>query len=521
MPTESEALTAPRRFPWLLLAAVLIPCVYLPTLATRFDFADDGVIVYPGPSMSLGQRLRHVWDLTIADFHNTGPFRPLTWAHWEAGASLLGPHDFARRAARLLWSILAAGALLCLLSELRLHPIASVLTTALAMWNPYRGEIWLGLGLTEAFAYPYALLGMICAIRAARASRPLPWDVAGALCLLASLGVKNTFVAIIPVQVFLRLTAGGLSLGEGWRRQGRHCFWYLAAMVLPITHFVLLKLDPRPNHYGTGLTWVQLGRMLKAVAGAMSWDLLAPGLALAALAVWLGRARNTAQPASFAAMPQSALPEWVRYRLAIQTGLALLVCGIGVYVPINGVAGRYTIPAVWGADLWLGVLLSALVSVPLLFWRRLAFGVLALGMLAVVVTNVGRQEKVAARNALLWQALEYLEQMARKETTVAWVGTAEVGVATPELPFSEGAHFQAHLLARGRSDMNVQPVARQVEKVLPDLALSGTSVPPGEGDFRLVHKFHTHYWAGRKSFHCYLWQRAGAKTSPTVLHVGR
>jgi hypothetical protein len=520
----------------LLFVACLTPCVYLPTLATRFDFADDGVIVYPGPARSLGQRLKRIWHHTLSDFRNTGPFRPMTWAHWEAGASFFGPHDFSRRVARLLWSFLAAGMLVWFLSELRLQPTAILLTTALAMWNPYRGEIWLGLGLTEAFAMPYALLGLVCAIRASRGCRPLPWDIVGSLCLLTALGVKNTFVALVPVQVFLRLSAGGLLVHESWRRHGYSCCWYLAALVLPITHFVLLKLNPRPTHYVTGFSWPQVLRMLKAIAGAISWDVMAPGLALAGLALWLNRALrdketrrqgdketrtrdvSSLSPCLLVSLspplshpPQESGP---RYRLAIQAGLLLLFCGIGIYLPINGVAGRYTIPAVWGADLWLAVLFSALAGLPKLFWRRLAFGVVGCGLLAVLITNVGRQEKVAARNAMLWQALEYLEEEAPRSVTVAWLGTPEVGVSTPELPFAEAVHFQAHLQARGRSDLNVQTVCRvgaptcvssRVE--LAALALSGTPDSPEGSAYRLVKEFRIRYWAGRKSFQCYLWER--------------
>src|SRR6187401_524772 len=96
---------APRRFPgWALLAgAILIPCVYLPTLGTRFDFIDDGNLVYPAPPMPLGQRLGLVWDKIVANYEHLGPFRPTLWAHWELTAELCQGDAFRWRLLRLLW----------------------------------------------------------------------------------------------------------------------------------------------------------------------------------------------------------------------------------------------------------------------------------------------------------------------------------------------------------------------------------------------------------------------------------
>jgi len=38
----------PRFSPWIvLLGGLVIPLVYVPTLGTRFDFIDDGNLVYP------------------------------------------------------------------------------------------------------------------------------------------------------------------------------------------------------------------------------------------------------------------------------------------------------------------------------------------------------------------------------------------------------------------------------------------------------------------------------------------
>jgi hypothetical protein len=488
---------------WLLLSVLLIPCLYLPTLATRFDFADDGVLVYPGPARSASEHLNQIWQHTVEDFHGAGPFRPVTWAHWSLAASLMGPNDFYRRVARFAWSILAAGSLLWLLYELNLRPGAAVLATMLAMWNPYRGEIWMGLGLTEAFAMPYALLGLVCALRAARSRRPFYWDLAGLLCLLSCLLIKNTFAAMVPAQVLLRVMGGGLGLRDGIRQHGRRASAHALLLLLPVTHFIVIKLNPSPTHYKTILTWAQVPRFCSALAGGLSLPLMAPGLLASGLAVWLAR-HGGGHVVLHASEKRS------EYRLPLLTGLVLLVFGTGIYLPFNGVAGRYTMPAVWGADIWLAVLFSMLSQVPLPRWRRLALGLVLAGLGAVAVTNLGRQDKVAARNALLWQALEYVEKEAPKHATLAWLGTPVVGVASPELPISEGVHFRGHLAGRGRGDIDLQLVSNQDQqagKDSPLLVMTGTPVRTWPGAFRLVREFQTHYWAGQRSFHCYLWEQ--------------
>jgi hypothetical protein len=512
-----------RRLPrWWYCAACLIPLIYLPTLAMRFDFADDGVLVYPGPPVSFSERVQHVWNNTVADYQNTGPFRPVTWAHWEAGATLFGPNDLLRRCARLAWAVLSTAAMLWLLLEFDLHPLAILYTAALAMWNPYRGEIWLGLGLTEAFAMPYAFLCIISAVRAARSPRPLPWDVVGVICLLLCLGIKNTFVALVPALVFLRLTAGGLSLAAGLKAHGYRAACYPACSILPITHFALFKLYPRPSHYETGLTLEQPVQMLRAVRGALSWDFLVVGFALTGLAVLIDR--RWANPA---AAPQSPEDEkstpsfWRSHRLPLFAGLILLVSGTVVYFPISGVAGRYTMPAAWGADLCLGVLLSALAGVSLLFWKRLALAALGLGLVAVVITNLGRQDKVTARNAILWQALEHVEQTAPVGAHLAWLGTPEIGVGLAELQFSEGIHFEAHLKARGRNDVAVLPFVRDAAGPWPALVLSGSPAPPPDAGYRLVRTFRTNYWLGRRCFECFLWERASDPEARDAMQARR
>jgi hypothetical protein len=397
--------------------------------------------------------------------------------------------------------MLAAGSLLWLLYELKMQTVAAVVATSLAMWNPYRGEVWLGLGLTEAFAMPYALMGLFCALRAARSPRPWGWDLAGMLCLLAALGIKNTFAAMVPAQVLLRLIGGGLGLRDGLRENGWRASLHATLLVLPVIHFVAFRLTSSPTRYATEFTWAQFPRLLRSLVGAMSLDVMAPGFVAAGLAISFARRRGYTT--------RNTIQNRFTYRLSLLTGLVLLVCGTAIYLPISGVAGRYTMPAIWGADICFAALLSTLLTVPLLLWRRLAIGLIAVGLVAVAVMNVGRQEKVAARNALLWDALEYVEQESPRYASLGWVGTPEVATSTLELPFSEGFHFGAHLRGRGRADVEVQLISRQVdcaEKIEPALILTGTPVPPA-GGYVLVREFKSTYWVGKRCFQCYLWKQ--------------
>src|SRR5207244_3779908 len=91
-----------RPFPWWIpIGAVLIACLYLPTLQTRFDFIDDGNLVYPTRPMPLAERLDVVWGKIKANVEHLGPFRPILWVHWEIEADLFGGNPFVWRLARL------------------------------------------------------------------------------------------------------------------------------------------------------------------------------------------------------------------------------------------------------------------------------------------------------------------------------------------------------------------------------------------------------------------------------------
>src|SRR5262249_37919453 len=161
-------------------------------------------LVHPLPQLSAAQQWGTLWAKIIGNSKHLGPFRPVLWAHWVAEAELFAGDAFLWRCARLLWSMLAAGMLLWLLRELGIRAVSAMLATALAFWNPYRSEIWTSVTLSEGVGMPYALLALVCAIRATRSSRPWVWDAIGVLAVLAALGCKVTFAAVVPAQVLLR-----------------------------------------------------------------------------------------------------------------------------------------------------------------------------------------------------------------------------------------------------------------------------------------------------------------------------
>jgi hypothetical protein len=480
---------------WPVWTVLLVAGLYAPTLGTRFDFIDDGNLVYPAAPMSVAERLQLVWDKIEANYLDLGPFRPLLWVHWEIQAELFQGDPLAWRCLRWLWTAWASAMLLWLLRELGMRRLAAAVTTALAMWNPFRGEIWTSLTLAEGVAMPYAILGLVCAIRGARSARPWAWDVGGLLCLLAALGCKNTFAAVVPAQVFLRLAPDGRHLALAWRLRGRRACWLAITLILPIVHYIVFKLNARPGNYEAGhLSWEQLVNMLDVIQGTLSFDFMAPGFVLALIVVTgAGRLRDV----------------WDNYRAACIVGVLLLLCGLGIYLPMPPfVAGRYSMPAVWGADILIAALLSTLTVVSTSACKRLAAGALACGLVGLMAANVGRQQKLSARSDMLWQAVEYVERNAPQGAVIDWVGSEQLNV-------EEGIHFQWHLAARGRSDIQLRLVdasANEIDRreirrasAVPVWRIVGGQTPVGTGE--VLHTFATSYHLGGKHFDCYLTHR--------------
>ena len=511
----SEAAAVPRARLPLLAWALLLACLYLPSLATRFDFIDDGDLVYPAPPLPRDERLLFIWKKIVDNYEQLGPFRPVLWVHWETAAELFAGNAVAWRLARLLWAGLAAASFLWLLRELGIRRGAALFTAALAMSNPYRSEIWTSLTLSEGVAMPYALAALACAVRATRSRRPWRWDLAGLLAVLAALGCKNTFAALIPAMILLRVFPDGLSLREGWRRNGRRGLLFLLALLPVFAHYAIFKLGWRPGQYTTGTaSWAQLWRMLFVVLGAVGVTFVGPGLVVAGLAVWMGKWATRC--------PDSLRESATFLRAACLAGGALLVAGIGIYLPLDAVSARYSMPAVWGADLLVAVLLHALWQRPAPVARlRLAAGVLlGCGLAAGLVANLGRQDRFAARAHLLWQVLEHVEAQAPPDACIAWLGG-------PQLNVEEGIHFCWHLHNRGRDDIDVAllddrgtPLARRELAPAggpPLFLVSGTRSDPPGGPWRKERDFRACYWCGCRRYDCALYRRDLTPEEPTAV----
>jgi hypothetical protein len=479
------------------LGAILIPCLYLPTLATQYDFTDDGNLVYPSAPMPPGQRVALVWHKIVANYEHLGPFRPVLWVHWEAQAELFGGHALAWRAGRLVWSMFATGMLLWLLRELRFRPGVALLVTALSLWNPYRGEIWTSLTLSEGVAMPYALLALVCAVRAARSSHPLRWDIAGALCVLACLGCKNTFAALVPAQMLLRMTVDGEQLLPAWQKRWRRAALLALTLVVPIGHFVIFKLTWHSGQYPLGTAPVdQLWAMVSAVGGGIAIDFVGPGLLLGLLALIVAGIQRKS------AILRTA---WSHHRATCLAGLALLIGGTVVYLPVIGVSGRYTMPAAWGADLLLAALVSEICLLPGVVFRRLTLAALGLGTFAVALACLGHQDRVAAKVNVLWQGLEEIERDAPPGTCLAWREGRH-------LSREEGIHFAWHLRARGRNDLRwrlFDAEGRPVERCElttasdePTLLVTCSKNPPFPEQAQF--DFTARTWTGRNRYHLLL-----------------
>lgn len=508
---------------WIAPAAVGLMAVYLPTLAAPFDFVDDGCLVYSSRESWTGLPQR-IWQRSVAEFETYGPFRPAAWAHWMLAAEALGVEAWRHRLARLLWGGLSAAMLLLLLRELGIRPLASLATTAAAMWNPYRNEIWLGLGLTEAFAMPYALAALWCAARAAQRPRPWVWDLAGASAAIVALLCKNTFAAIVPAQVLLRLTGDGGAVAGGVRRHGRAAFLLSLTLVVPAAHFIAYRLDPRPKVYMTTFSHEQPRRMLSSVASAAGYPYLLCGVVLAGLAGRRRKVEPIGTDDTAGLRRHSAAAGLVqgssKVRSTVMTGLVLCAGGMAIYYPIDGVAGRYTMPAVWGVDLLLASLLNAAGQSS---WRRrrLAAAGFALGLCGLLIANGGRQERTAARARLLWQALSAVEEALPAGGRVLWCGVPGVQPTHQGLGQGEGVHFHWHLQGRGRSDLNIVFAAEaDSDTSAADLAVTDGSPPPQADRWRRMADFEESYWLGLRRCRVVLWQRTEAPGSVETPRLG-
>ncbi|MFO0804545.1 MAG: hypothetical protein U0791_15645 [Gemmataceae bacterium] len=490
--------TEPNSFPrWIPLGGLLLAALYLPTLATPFDFIDDGNLVYPAePGLGFRGHVALWWEKVEANYEHLGPFRPTLWVHWQIQANLFGGDPFLWRLHRFLWCGLAATMLLWLFRELKVQPVAALLAGAVAMWNPFRNEIWTSLTLAEGVAMPYAIFALIAARKASASPSPLKWELASMFAVLVALGCKNTFAALVPAQMLLRLWSEGAPFREAVRSNWRRTAMLGLTLILPAAHFIYFKNHWHPGQYETQpVSLAQFTRILNLLKGTIGLEFLGAGIVLSAVCLWKNRQRPPVAAGGLAA------------------ALVLLAAGIVVYLPMSMIAGRYAMPAVWGLDILLAMLLTTLISLPASVWKKAAFAAVCAAVAVVAVSNVGRQEKFAARAKMLWEAVDYAEKNVPPGTRIAWMsGDSAAG----GLNIEEGIHFQWHLYHRGRGDLRIglfdeagKPLNRVELPPLdgePAFAFAGKSVQARE--WEAERNIASNYWLGRKKYECQFARRS-------------
>jgi hypothetical protein len=343
------------------------------------------------------------------------------------------------------------------------------------------------------------------------------WDLVGAGCVIMALGCKNTFVALIPAQILLRVAPMGANWRDGLRRHRIRAGLLALTLLLPIGHFIYFKLNWQPGQYTPGgPTWAQFTRIVQSLKGAMSIDFLGVGMLLAAIGLLVAYSHLG--------------PIWRTHRGTLMAAGLLLVGGIGVYLPMAHMSGRYTMPAVWGMDLAFAVVLSSLVFIPRTMNKRVACGFLAAGLIAVAASNIGRQDRFAARLRMYWQAIEWVKRESPAGTRIAWVTEAGLAtrhslapsVAAKPLILEEGVHFAMHVQRQGRADVNLEMVdvrGRRIERVEfpplngePNLVFTSVPARPAflaeKNEAWQMRQFRSTYWAGQREFACYMWMPA-------------
>jgi hypothetical protein len=491
----------------LVITSLAIASVYLPTVFTNFDFADDGATAHPVGVASIADFHCLVWDATYGEFQNKGPCRPIAWYFWIGQQEYCAGNPLGWRAFRFVWTALAAGVLLWLLQEMGFGAGVSVLTTMAAMWNPYRAEVWLSATFCEGIAMPFALTALVCAYRGPRSRHAWLWDLAGMAAALAAIGCKNVFAVVVPTQMFLRICSPDLTFWEGLKQYGWRSAMLGLVLMFPVIHFICYRLTIHSNSYEMAWESRQPLRMLNALLGSAGKDFLGPAIVFASAGALWSCWRGPCQlpgPSAHA-----------RFRAAFGAGCILFVLGWGVYLPMSGVAGRYTLPGVWGLDLLCALLWNHLARIPSP-WQKVTWILLGCGLAISAVANVGKQEKNSARIATLWEALGFIEREVPSSARIAWIGVPD-RQKTEELEISEGVHFHWHLRGRGRCDLQWANDPNQSlldsGSAAPDFLITSSVQPPADGPWKLLRECRRAYWFGSKLVACCVWQKEAAAKS--------
>jgi hypothetical protein len=499
---------------WILFGAIFLAAGYIPLLGARFDFIDDGGTVYPTPPCSFSERIDVVWSKIVANVETLGPFRPVLWVHWELQADLLQGSDLAWRSVRMLWCFLSCLLLLWLFAEFGVPPVAALAAGAIAMWNPYwSSEIWKSNTLAEGVAMPYALLGLIAARRAPRSAHPWRWDALGFLGVLAALGCKNTFIALIPAQIFLRIAPDGVSLREGIRRHWKAAVVLSLTAIMPIAHFIWFKFNWRPGNYTTTPpSWNQFGRILTSYRGGVALDVLGAGLALAVVTHYIWRCRQ-AELANGDAERSGCghrLADWIGgHRAALGAGMLLWTGSVVVYLPMNAMTGRYIVPGVWGLNLIIAILLGGLTQIRLPAWTRASWAALSIGITVILIQTIGKQLEFRARNELLWETVEWIEREVPDGAQIAWISQDNL---RNDLNSSEGIHAYWHMKERKRKRIRIglytadgtfiESTEIQPIEGTPDWAIWALAPNPWREHCDVRKRAEVPYWLGSRRFEC-------------------
>ena len=154
--------------------------------------------------------------------------------------------------------------------------------------------------------------------------------------------------------------------------------------------------------------------------------------------------------------------------------------------------------------------------------RKAAFVAFVCGLICVAATNLGRQEKFAARAAMLWNALEWVEEDAPAGACVAW----QCG---PTLGAEEGIHFNWHLQTRARKKVAVVLVDEQGRPLsrpelpwngdgtlTPSVIITGSPNQPRHGwDMRQALRIP--YWMSKRKQECYVWTPSAGNPTESAL----
>ena len=503
-----ESTFSASQFGTALLAAALLCLFYAGTISQPFDFEDDGVFGYSASATGdISGMFSAISNRTMDDFQTNGPFRPVIWAYFEIQSLLFATSAVARHFVRLGFLFASAMTFHLLLRQLRFSTIVSFVVTLLCFTAPARASIWYRFGLTEGIAMPFVLFALLSAAKACESSRALKWDLACIACTMIALLTKNIFVAIFPALILLRVWHAHESLFESLKKRGGRAVWICVPVVIPVIHFIAFRslVQAHSSYRVTTPNLMTVLSMLRTCWIASGLEFLSVGVALALIAaIWSKEGRQYL---------------WNREqaRLAVLSCLTLLA-GVAIYLPVlnsNGPAGRYTIPAVFGIDIAMAVLLSAVLLTPSGLWRRMSLIAACIAFVGILGENLFSQRAFGARCNALWELTERMTQLP---------AGSQVDIQAGSMSDAEAFHLESHVAGSGRRDIKI---GRPEKSLKIDSSCEHFCVTRADaaspGDFDLVNRIDIAGSAdtlaaafrkkSRRSFGVALWKRDASQAS--------